>query len=1047
MKFLKLLTLSLLFASASYAQNFEIVSTYPANGEHVQWPDSIAITFNQKVDFTMEELDTEFSRLSFLIEPEESVELEYFTLSEDSMSVIFWGDKAHNTHFVAIVDFAVSASGDTLNAPYLFNFATYPPGESYVVEGSLPEPEMIKALETGNDQEIIVTLGTEPLYFGPEPQNCNGPDDCEPTDETEDDGYTPLYAAFVDLETGTFSIPGVDEGSYYVYGFNFYDEEEDSLQDEYFIPDFYYYDPDGNLIVDPIVVSAATTVNDTLAIELSKMEFVPISLAKALDIAEPVLAQLDDEAYLVGGITHFSYDGDGFGGGDSLEAFKSKSKLAKNIRALPDFISTDVPAEEPRVNPSGLQYQWNLFGYDPVKDSAFTILSTPFGATFGFYLGKDDANIPSEVLFTDVAPLPDSFIDSDEATAIIEENGGADFRAIFEELGYWEMELQALNNFWDVNTDTLIEDLPVMWSAFYYGFYLDFESFEFVEGAFEIYLDIETGEVIHSRFMMGDDEEDGGITFAMALDIADSVITSLGDDAVIAGGSTYYYSNSLFEDEKMEDPLLKQKAAQIALRAPKQESVLPYDDTPDGYQYEWMIYGYDATKDSLFSIYVDEYGAEFEGYVDRYQADIPDTVALDDIMGLPDFFIDSDSAVALIEMYGGEEFRSEFSDLLSYWEMDLEALNNFWELNEDTLIADVPVMWSAEYYGLGYDIFTGAYYSGYMIIYIDMETGELIYSRYELDEYDFSSHITFDEAVDLADSLVSTLPNDPVLFGGYTNYNNEEILFKKTGKEKIRDNHLLDTEPGMVSPDGYAYSWELYFYDSVIDSMILVNVTEYDTYVTAYMGEEDLEEPLDFSDVLPLPSPHIDSDSAAAIISMYGAGEFLGSKEESELYWTWDYDLSLFHHYWEYPLDPTPNAPVTWKAELHAWAWDDEAEEYIEDSLLIYIDAETGEVLVGPTINANENELDSPVEFSLMQNYPNPFNPSTNIPFELSEAAEVTISVYSVLGQKVATLVNGRYQAGQHSVQFNAQNLASGVYVYRMEAKNFSQTRKLLLLK
>jgi hypothetical protein len=83
----------------------------------------------------------------------------------------------------------------------------------------------------------------------------------------------------------------------------------------------------------------------------------------------------------------------------------------------------------------------------------------------------------------------------------------------------------------------------------------------------------------------------------------------------------------------------------------------------------------------------------------------------------------------------------------------------------------------------------------------------------------------------------------------------------------------------------------------------------------------------------------------------------------------------------------------------------------------------------------------------LSQNYPNPFNPSTTIKFSLPEASNVDLKVYDALGNIVENLADGSYSAGVYEVNFNAQNISSGVYFYRLRTNNFLQTRKLMLLK
>ncbi len=94
------------------------------------------------------------------------------------------------------------------------------------------------------------------------------------------------------------------------------------------------------------------------------------------------------------------------------------------------------------------------------------------------------------------------------------------------------------------------------------------------------------------------------------------------------------------------------------------------------------------------------------------------------------------------------------------------------------------------------------------------------------------------------------------------------------------------------------------------------------------------------------------------------------------------------------------------------------------------------------------NELEtSPNSYELNQNYPNPFNPSTNITYSIPESGDVTLEVFNIQGQRVATLVNGRQSAGSHMATFDASNLASGVYTYRLVSGNYVEVRKMLLIK
>ncbi len=94
-----------------------------------------------------------------------------------------------------------------------------------------------------------------------------------------------------------------------------------------------------------------------------------------------------------------------------------------------------------------------------------------------------------------------------------------------------------------------------------------------------------------------------------------------------------------------------------------------------------------------------------------------------------------------------------------------------------------------------------------------------------------------------------------------------------------------------------------------------------------------------------------------------------------------------------------------------------------------------------------EVNLSAPKKFELSQNYPNPFNPATTISYNIPEATNVKLTIFNILGQEIRTLVNEFKEAGVHTVNFNASELNSGLYIYKIEAGTFNQTRKMTLIK
>jgi hypothetical protein len=113
-----------------------------------------------------------------------------------------------------------------------------------------------------------------------------------------------------------------------------------------------------------------------------------------------------------------------------------------------------------------------------------------------------------------------------------------------------------------------------------------------------------------------------------------------------------------------------------------------------------------------------------------------------------------------------------------------------------------------------------------------------------------------------------------------------------------------------------------------------------------------------------------------------------------------------------------------------------------------WVSGTSGQLTTTAVLSAVEADNMVPAHFTLDQNYPNPFNPSTSVRFTLPHAARVELVIFNMLGQRVASPVNGAmFEAGSHTVQFDARGLATGVYLYRLTAGTFTETRKMVLVR
>ncbi len=163
----------------------------------------------------------------------------------------------------------------------------------------------------------------------------------------------------------------------------------------------------------------------------------------------------------------------------------------------------------------------------------------------------------------------------------------------------------------------------------------------------------------------------------------------------------------------------------------------------------------------------------------------------------------------------------------------------------------------------------------------------------------------------------------------------------------------------------------------------------------------------------------------------------LEAHEEEENIYTTTMTIEEGEHEYKYFL-------VEDEATWDYGEWDGETNRLLSVAEDVTVEDTFG---VEEEVTSSEREVETPSGITLEQNYPNPFNPATTIQYEIPTNTHVELTVYNAVGQEVETLVSGQVQAGSHEVRFDASDLSSGVYIYRLEAQNQVITRQMTFVK
>ena len=561
-------------------------------------------------------------------------------------------------------------------------------------------------------------------------------------------------------------------------------------------------------------------------------------------------------------------------------------------------------------------------------------------------------------------------------------------------------------------------------------------------------------------------ENDSTIVFSEAVAMAQEALDSLGIEAVMLGGETYY--DSFMDDEEypegeeygFEDRSMGLRATGVAasvfgrplaMSEHEDDSVHPGPGPgkammPNGYSDWWSVYAYYPELDSVIAFEVGVEGV-WDAYLFGEDEVNEEGIDFSLLKPLPQTYIDSDSAMVIAEAYGGEQFRQEYGMMdgegFAGWEVDLVAIHDYWSFPEVDP-SEVPVMWAAHYFGARLDMYGQGMLEGYSV-YMDIVTGDTLFTeRYGEGFEPEMPGILFSEAVEMAQEALDSLGIEAVMLGGETSYDYSTLDLDLSELELDHGIHLM--------PMGYSEWWSIYAYEPSIDSILVLEVEMDGVWEVYTVGENDMDESIDFSILKALPEDYMDSNELMMMIaeSDYDLENFMTDATLPEhAYMDFSMDLRIIHDYWSFPIDLAPELiPVTWNMTLHGSLMDSLDQTIMSDSLSVYIHSTEGELLYASLdLTNSEQENTVPESVVLYQNYPNPFNPTTSISFELNKAQDVSLVVYNLLGQQVLTLVNDRLESGQHRINVNASNLASGIYMYRLITNSQSLTKKMTLIK
>ena len=973
----------------SVAQTVQVVSTSPMAGESAVDQDSIEVVFNIPVKFNSMYPDS--SGIELIILPEDSVSIFGGELKDNDTRLVIPIELADSTDFVAILARVEGANGEPLEAPYVFQFTTYQNPGPYTVKGQLhknDEAQTKTILQEGFNGTIAI-LSYESLNlsldFGDNEED-NGSEE-----ESDEDEIIPVYASVVDPVTGEYTISGIRENIYYPFAINIFQEDMD---DEGFFPEVYIYDLNGDYLADELDINTANFSEDTLTgIDLDLLRFDPFPFSEAINRAGTFVSGLDNNPTLVGGGTFYAYSN--YQPEFTNEGISLKMKTGS-------VMQEDEPGPSFMMEPNGDNIIWQLFYYDSVKDSALVVYVSPFGPQIDEYVSEEDAEIPVD--FSTINTFPETYIDSDSAMTIAEMEGGFDFRNPDSQPDFWEVELQALHEYWMYPPDAT-PTAPVFWKVKYQRGGFDFMEGEFNYDYLTIFIDVSDGTVLY--------KEGSTLTDGPPFNVIDSSPVEGATGVALSSDITFTFDAPiLFGDEEEGNPgpdfdinVFPPDSIEIVsveLNDLKTELTISAVHTTDT-DFTWIIGdAKSATGGKLAAPHVINYTtsatdgdhvvwgtvSEPEPVAKIAESSLNGTVVLlftsnpfeqdPEDFSFDDDCCDNGDGNGGGDDDGGPDFALGGAGVVN-------------PQNGDYVMEGIR---DGEYFIFGINLFENSFREepSELAIYdsdgdgipdpITVSGGDL--TNIDLEFIEFNP-ITARVALDIAKAAAEELSATYELIAIDTEYDHFD---KYDYEDDHEDKPKLTFEPPFLPlPDGRSEQWNYTFFSASLQQVVIIPVGQFGILGKWELSQEEAEEGFEFpedvslNDLNILPETFVDSDSAANVANMNGGAAFLAR----------DYPIDRIevsivgaNAFFEAPEGVSEETNL-WIVEYSIEYFNQQTQNHIYEDFAAYIDMSDGSFL--------DSEIFKPEPITALEGLDAALN--------YAKSMESTNELYAILGYSV----------------------------------------------